>query len=202
MENVEGQQPEVNQPAAEGPSLEELQQQIEKLSSYNEKLLSESKHHAEKYKKLRDSVEGEKKAELEKSENWKELLEKERDEKFQLSQSLEKTRERALEKSLKFEVAKYANDAHKIERVIGAVLDSDHVQVNEDRTEFQGVKEAIEALRNDEPYLFKIDKPAGMVNANPGTKAPQAKTVAEMNKSERDALLKESIKTVLTNKRS
>ena len=204
MDEVEGQ----NQVAAEESNvegqavdLEALQEQVAKLASQNERLLSESKNWAGKYRDLRDSVDSQQKQELEKSENWKELLEREKQEKFDLSEQMKSLRENALRQSLNFEVAKYAQDAHKVERVIGAVLDSDAVQVSDDQTSFMGVKEAIEALRNDEPYLFKQDKPVGMVNSNPSGKPPRQKTMAEMSGHEKDALLKESIKSILKTRR-
>jgi hypothetical protein len=203
MEKVEGQNQETapeqnNNVEGQVVDLEKVQEQVSKLSFQNERLLSESKEWAGKYRSLRDKVESEEKKKLEESENWKELLEREKQEKFELSEAIKNMKEKSLRQSINFEVAKHANDAHKVERVIGAVLDSDIVTVSDDGTSFSGVAEAIEALRNEEPYLFKQEKPAGMVNSNPSGQTPKGKTLGEMTRAERDALFKESISKLPT----
>jgi len=182
----------------------ELQKQVEnlmavnaKLQSKSERLENESKEHAGKYRKLRDSISSQEKEELEKGGKLQELLAKEREEYKALKENFSELKNNSLKQNINFQVSQYAQDAYKVERLVSAVLDSDAVKISEVGTSFEGVEEAIAALRNEEPYLFKQNAPASMVNKNPSAKAPQGKSLNELNKSEREMLLKESIKSML-----
>ena len=176
---------------------EALLKQIEALQSKLERVEGESKKHASKYRNLRDSVENSQKEKLEQEEAWEERFKLERKTNEELRENMKSIKEGSLYQNLNFEVAKYAPDARKVERVVSAILDGNALTVSEDGLKFEGVKEAIDHLRNEEEYLFKHDKPVGMVNKNPSGKAPKAKTLTEMNKSERDAAFKENIKQML-----
>jgi len=184
---------------AEAPQVDPvaLQEKIKALESTLERVEGESKKHASKYRSLRDSIDQEKKQELEQSENWQKRFEMERETNEKLKNDFDSLKENTLYQNLNFEVAKYAPDARKIERVVSAVLDGKSLTVSEDGMRFDGVKEAIEFLRNEEDYLFKNERPASMVNKNPSGKAPQSKSVSEMSKSEREQLFKENISQML-----
>lgn len=205
MENAEVQTNEVESVNEESQtSPEELQKQVEQLMATNAKLMSkserlenESKEHAGKYRKLRDSISHQEKEELEKGGKLQELLAKEREEYKALKESYSELKNNSLKQNINFQVSKYAQDAYKVERLVSAVLDSDAVKISDSGTSFEGVEDAISALRNDEPYLFKQNQPASMVNKNPSAKAPVGKSLSEMNAAEREMVLKESIKDML-----
>lgn len=200
MENVEGQNTEVNaeaeQPEVTTEQFNQLQEQVKTLASTNDRLLSQSKDWADKYRGLRDTVDSKEKAELEASENWQELLEKEKNERHETNEKYKNLKKSALKNSLNFEVAKYANDAHDVDTLISAVIDSGLIEVSEDETSFKGVKDAVENLRNDKVFLFKKEAPATMVNSAPHQEKPRQKSMAEFSDAEKAQALRDSIKLI------
>lgn len=178
------------------PTLEELQEAltkqqalIDQLSSSKERILAESKDYKSKYSELRTTVEAAEKAKLEESENWKELLEREKNEKFELQEKWKNLRQQTVKANLQFKAAQLAADAWNIDDVINS-MPSDAIEIGEDLS-VAGIENAINAVREAKPYLFKQEQAASMVSSNPGGK-PKAPDWKSLSVDEKAALFMEA----------
>lgn len=161
-----------------------LQEKLETLQKSYERVLNESKSHAEKYKSLRDKMTNDEQQRLEQSGDLKQLLELEKRKRQEVEQRLTDTRKTALKKSLNFEIAQFANDAHDITDVISNVTKSDLVNYNEDTLQFEGINEAVTMLRENKPYLFRNQNIPSMVTGRPTINTPKEKSLNDMSVEE------------------
>ena len=145
--NVESQEPvqEVN--------VEQLMARMEKLESTNERLLSESKTNKSKYQTLKSEVETKEHDDLTKNQKWEELLEIQKNKSFELEEKNKTIRQDVLRKEINFQVARYAKDAYDVDDVISS-LPKDMLNIDYENLEINGVKEAIELVRESKKHLF------------------------------------------------
>lgn len=172
-------------------SIEQLMEEVGRLKQTNERILSESKDWKAKYQGIRGEVEQKEKHELESKEQWKELLEKERNEKFEIQDQLKGMRKKILGKSLKFELAKNAADAEDIDLLAQALPES-MVEINEENLTIGGIKDAVDHLRKEKPFLFKKQSAPKMVNERPQA-FENKPSLGQMTASERDQQMKSAL---------
>ena len=187
-------QTKVEQPAESGK--DDISEQLNQLKATNARLLEESKSWKEKFQKTRDEMTSKERAELEKSGSKDELLERYKNEAFENAQKAEKLKKKALEKELKFEVAKYATDAHKIDAVIKN-LPVAMIQLDEETLSVSGVKEAVDHLRKEDSYLFKALAHPTTVNVRPNAMTVGPKPLSQLTAKEKDAKLKEALAQII-----
>ena len=185
MDNVERQENDSTDSTVEQPekpvNIEVLQEEVRRLSAYNEKLIGDSKDVSNRWQKLRDTTDAKDKLELEQSENWKGLLEKEKTAHFELEEKHKTLKKNALKKDLDFTVAKLIDiplaDGASVDDVIHHVLDTGLVEVSEDETQFLNIQDAYAKVKESKSFLFNSKK-APMANAVPGNNAPQGKKLS------------------------
>lgn len=168
-------------------SLEELNAKLEKLESTNQRLLSESVEWKEKYKSIRDEKALKEKEELVESKNWEELLTREKDERLKLEEKFLSTKKQTLRHKLESKAREYASDAHNINAVL-KMLPSELIKLDEDELTVDGVKEAVEVIRQSDPYLFKTTSAPTMETKRPNSMSKE-KTIDEMTREERHQLV-------------
>lgn len=194
MENVEGH---TNQNVEQQNDLKAILEQVEQLKSTNARLLSESKQNADKYREIRDKYAAKEKLELEEKENWKERLDIEKNEKMELADKYKSLKKQTLEKELKFNVAQMTagiqlNKGVTIDHVINEVLNTGIVEMNEDESGFNGLKDAFEKVKSEAVFLFDHKK-APMANAIPHSGAPEKKPVTSLRGEEMKQAMLENI---------
>ena len=198
-ENVEGQTTE----GAEGQNnvtpemIEKLQSQLDHLKSTNDRLLNESKDWKAKYQGVKDEVTNTKKAELEKEGKLEELLELERNKAHEYQQAVSKMKRDNMKASLKFEVAKFAKDAHDIEDVVRNI-NFDMVDYNEDSNSFANVDAAVAAVKQSRPYLFMQNNKPGLPNGRPSANVPTEKTLQEKIGENPGEVLEDALKQMFS----
>ncbi len=146
--------------------VEALVKKMEVLESTNNRLLEESKSYKDKYRQVRDAVEQDKTAKLEQDENYKELLDIEKNKRSEIEQQLLDAKKKSMKKDLNFKVASMAKDAANLD-VIMKVLPKEHLAIDESTGDFTGVEEALNSLRQSDPYLFQQNKSTGMTSKRP-----------------------------------
>jgi len=170
--------------------LEESKAAIDALNASKERILLESKEHADKYRKMRDEKLAMEKAELEKSENWKELKEKTEQDLIAEKERSEKMASLMIDKDLKLQVSQLAPNAYDINDVIYQVKNSDKLSLNNESLTFEGVKEAIDEIREKKIYLFKEKTSSSMVNDIPNNK-PKEFNINDLTREEKLKLVLE-----------
>jgi len=146
-----------------------LQDQLADSESKNKRLLSESFENKKKYTTLRDSVDSDNQKKLVEKENWKELYETEKTAHEETTGKYNLTKKEVLQKSLDFEVARFATDAHDARDIINN-LDRKNLVIDEATLEVSGIKEEVVRLRTDKSFLFKQNKMPTTVDTPPGNK--------------------------------
>jgi len=165
-----------NQPApAEQPAEPKVnfEDRLAQLEATNKRLLDESKTYKTKYQSLKDEADKKENEILTAKEDYKKLLEKEREKSQQLEGKLTKVKSKTLHKSLDIEVSRYAPDAHDLE-LVKQSLPRDVIDAVEQDDDYSvtGVKEAIEKLKTEKPFLFKAKSIPGMANGKPAAAQP------------------------------
>ena len=189
MADVEGQNPE--QEPAEQPTQEidvnALLVRVEQLESTNQRLLQDSKAYKNKAQGYRSELEKKKEESLVEKKDWDGLLAVREQKIEELNNELVNFKKTAAQKELQVQVARFAGDAHDLSDVF-ASLPQDRVAFNDNTMQFEGVAEAVKALRNQKPYLFKgTQQNVGVVTERP-TGEPKEKTFEELSASEQNAL--------------
>lgn len=183
MGNVEGQTGEQLEAKIEQsePKVEDqnaLLDRIKTLESTNDRLLSQSKENADKYRSIRDKADAREKEELLSQENYKGLLGKREEDFAALETNYSNLKKAALKKDLDFTVAKLIDKplaaGASVDDVIEQVLKTGVVEVLEDESGFANIQEAYNKVKESKAFLFDSKK-ANMVNAVPGSHAPQGK---------------------------
>lgn len=131
-----------------------LKESVTQLKSTNERLLDESKTWKEKYSGLRSEVDSKEKEGLVNEGKTDELLTRAEQEKEEIAAKLRETRERALLKDLRFEVAKLAPDAHDLEDIVNS-LDMEKLDYDKEELHWKKVAEEIDRVRKGKGHLFR-----------------------------------------------
>jgi translation elongation factor EF-G len=193
-ESMTGNETQVNEVAegqeqAQEIDVNALVARLEKLESTNERLLNESKQYKTKYQGLRTEVETKQKQQLEESENWKELLEIEKNRNFEVNESMKAMKQKVIKSNLHAEVARYAKNAHDINDVVSN-LPKDLLNIDEENLRIEGIKEAVETVVKEKPYLFNT----GVKNHGMSTEPP-AEYKQETKEASLEDLLGAAFKT-------
>lgn len=167
-----------------------LDERLSQLEKTNQRLLSESKEYKTKYQSLKEEQEKKEKDLLTQKEDWKKLLEQERKERDDERQKFKRFKHHNLSKLLEYEVLKHAPDVQDVSLVKQA-LPSDMIDAFEqdDEIKFTGIKEGLERIKKEKPFLFKPQNIPQMTNSKPGGQTAQslnggAKSLQQMTKEE------------------
>ena len=170
----------------------ELMERLEKLESYNEKLINETKQWRTKYKSVRDKVEEVETEKLKQTDNFKGLYEKESERVASLQNELHNIRRSNMKTSLKFEVAKHAKDAKDIDDVIAAINRTPGLIAYDDEIgEFKGIEDAVGLVRQEKKYLFNENR-TGFVNGRP--QGVPTKNLQERLKEDPESVWEEALR--------
>lgn len=202
MSEVEGQTQEPEKVLE--PSVEEVKQvspeeldalvaKVSQLTATNQRLLEESKTYKGKYRETKDSVDNAEREMLEKEGKLSELLELERNKAHELKGELETFKRQSMKSSLQVEVSKYAKDAHSLDDIF-STLPKEVINYNEASLQFEGVKDAVERLRQDKPYLFAANVVPSMATGKAQVTIEKPKTVDELIKEDPFAALGQLVK--------
>lgn len=142
-------------------TVEELEKELEEerarakaLASKNDRLEDESKKNKERAKTAEELIAEAEKEKLKDQGKLEELLGKEREEKKKLQETLNDRDNKIIKANLRAEVAKYAKDAHSVERLLGVTEHKDLLKVNDDLT-VEGGEEFVKKCRETDFFLFK-----------------------------------------------
>lgn len=177
--------------------VENLKKMVNEIKSKNERLENESKSYKQKFYSLREEIEKKEKAKLEETGSVKELLELEKNEKFQWKKQAEEYKRAILKKDLEFQVASYAKDAVDINDII-KILPTDLISVDEEKGSINGVKEAVNYLREKKPVYFSSKPNTGMVSGRPSY-SPENNDFESLSASDKDMLFKKSLEEMFKN---
>lgn len=168
-ENVEQQNQE------QGVDIKALMERVSKLEATNDRLLNESKTYKSKYQGLRSEVDGKQQKHLEENEQWKELLEIEKNKNFETQEQMKSMKQKVIRANLHSEVAKFAKNAFDVNDVVSN-LPKDLLNIDEENLRIEGIKEAVETVVKDKPYLFNTGvKNHGMSQEPPAGYKPEQK---------------------------
>lgn len=158
-----------------------VEERLAQLEATNKRLLEESKVNKKKYQDEKEKNEQFEVKTLTEKEDYKKLLEKATMRTKELENKVATYKMKNLEKTLNYEITRHAPDAYDFELVkqalprelIDAVEGDDDIQVI-------GVKEAIEKVKSEKPFLFKPKNIPGMASAKPASQTSQ--TTSDLTK--------------------
>lgn len=190
MEQQQVESQEVEQQAPESQEVD-WKSELEKLKSTNERLLSESQQYKQRYNELKSSLEQDKQKKLEKAPADEKLKEFER-RAAELESKYSSVREKAVYANLKSAMVNLAKDANDISDLINSDVVVNAIDVDEESLEVDTEKlgEAINALRESKPYLFKNNKVPKMTDAKPKADLGDKPLSKMDSKGKKDALRK------------
>lgn len=189
--------------SAENNATESVEERLAKMESYvktleksNSRLLKESKEHKDKHQSVLSEMEKKVSDEAVKKGDDKKLVELLQGKLKAQEEKLNRLASKNVEKTLKYELTKHASDAQDIELLKKALpMDMISGSESDDDYEITGVKEAIDKLRTDMPYLFKAKNIPAMANGKPNAQtAGGAKPLTDMSPTELAALLMKTSK--------
>jgi hypothetical protein len=134
--------------------LEEMQATAKALASKNERLEDESRKNKERAKTAEELIAEQEKAKLQEQGKLEELLQKEREEKKLLQNTLSDRDNKIIKANLRAEVAKYAKDAHSVDRLLSVTEHKDLLKIKDDLT-VEGAEEFVKKCRETDYFLFK-----------------------------------------------
>lgn len=187
QQEVVGQNPEGEKQAPNS-----IEERLNQLESTNKRLLNESKEWQKKYQLVKEDVDKKEKETLSAKEDWKGLLEKEKKTREELASKLNSMKNKTIHKALEFEIAKYAPDAQDFDLLKKAIpVDVISAVEQDDDILLEGVKEAIEKLKSEKPFMFKPKQIPGMAQGKPVHEAKQngAKDLSKLSPAELASLL-------------
>ena len=132
----------------------ELRETVTRLSSTNERLLTESKTNKDKYNKLKGEVDEKENQTLTQKGDMEALLKKANSRSIELESSLANTQKLAVMKDLKFEVSKHAGDAHSVDAIVNAI-DMDNLEYDQEGLTFKNVASEIDRIKKKDAWMFK-----------------------------------------------
>jgi hypothetical protein len=184
-EDVQAEQQELNQDV----DINALMARLEKLESTNDRLLNESKQYKTKYQGLRSEVETKQQKHLEENENWKELLEIEKNRNFEINENMKSMKQKVIKSNLHAEVARYAKNAFDVSDVVSN-LPKEMLNIDEENLRVDGIREAVELVIKEKPYLFNTG-----VKAHGMSQQPPAEYKQETKEASLEDILGEAFKT-------
>ena len=165
IETQGAEQQEVNQEI----DVKALMAEMDKLRSTNERLLNESKQNKAKYQGLRTEVDSRQQKSLEENEQWKELLEIEKNKSFEVQEQMKSMKQKVLQSNLHAEVAKHAKNAFDVNDVVSNLQSKkDMLNIDEENLRVDGIKEAVEIVMKEKPYLFNTGTKSHGMGQGPG----------------------------------
>lgn len=179
------------------PTIEEIQEQLntlraenESLKASKERILRESKEHASKARELRDAKEAEELEAAKKKEDYKGMLAKEAEKRQAAEKKLGTYKAKVVTKTLDLELSKLAPDAQSVD-ALKKLLPVDLLEIQEAEDDFQisGLKEAVDKMRTEQPYLFKSAAATKMMSSKPGVSKTEPLSLGKLNTSELARLL-------------
>jgi hypothetical protein len=153
----------------------------------NKRLLEESIRNKKRATELQAQLDQVERSQAEKAGNIQKMLELERKEREKLQAELISNKKATLESNLRFAVSKFSDQIVSVEDVLNQpkykdilklAVDEDTLTVNDDV-----VKQYIETVLNDKPFLKKQVANAGSFNKKPTT-VVTTKSVSAMSKEE------------------
>lgn len=195
QENTQGELPENNtQESVVTPDhVKVLQEQVDKLTASNSRLLDESKDYKGKWQSAKQEKDVEVRTQLEEQGNLSELVTELKNDIAGLKSQNTELKKTTLSKDLRVEVARYANDAFDIEDVVRN-LPKGVLQMDEDNLTFDNVQDAVSAVRDSKPHLFNNRPVTGMAGGRPSADVPKPKTFEDLTSAEQDAAFVEALK--------
>lgn len=169
----------------------QLMEQVQQLKSSNERLLGESKNWKSKYQEVKGEVEKVEQHKLEEKKDWQGLLDLQKRKTEEIENKYGSLKKETMRRSLQLEVAKYAKDAHDVMDIYSN-LPEDQVAYNEQTMSFEGVKDAVDSLREKKNYLFTRPDLPTMASSRPETQ--KTKSVDDQIKENPKAVLDELLR--------
>lgn len=166
-----------------------LEERLAQLEKTHQRVLAESKDWKVKYQSAQEKADQAEREMLTKKEDYKQLLEKERADWQKKEESFTTFKKHTVNKLLEAEIKATAPDVQDVELVKQA-LPRDLVNAYEEDLEikFTGVKEGLEKMRKEKPFLFKPTHAPQMTSGKPavGAKAlnGSGKSIHEMTREE------------------
>jgi predicted nuclease with TOPRIM domain len=172
----------------------ELVSRLDKLESYNAKLLDEAKTTNRKYKQFRADVEEKEKTQMQENNDFKGLYERAIEESSELKQKIQEKERVSVKNSFKYEAAKHAPDTIDPDLLIAALnTKKETIAYDHDASLWKGVDQAINELRSEKPFLFREEK-VGMSNGRPQAVLNKEKTFEEQFKDDPDSIWENALK--------
>jgi vacuolar-type H+-ATPase subunit I/STV1 len=190
-ENHEGDSSNVGEP--QGGS-EDLQAEIQKLRDTNQRLLKDSKEYKSKAKFASEKLSEFEQSQLEKEGNFEKLLERSRSENNDLISEVKNLREKTIDKELRARVAELAPDAHSIDMVLAVKDHRDLLKVDQESLSVSGVDDYLEAIRENNSYLFKGKKPEATEHRRGNFDEGKLLDSSKMTREERKSAFSNQIK--------
>lgn len=153
--NGEGQKDQPNDLQAQ---LSKMQEQIANLEASKQRILDESQTWKNKFQEIKGKNDEEEKQRLLKEGKHEELLEKYKNEAHKWKSDFSELRKSVVDRTIDNEILKSASDAYDIKDLRNN-FSPDVIKIGEDLN-VSGIKDEIERLRKDKPYLFKASKTA------------------------------------------
>jgi len=184
-------QHEDGQSAGEGQEVNESAQvDVQKLIESNKRLLEESVRHKKRAQELEKQRELEELERVNKSGDLQKQLELKNKMLEKMTVDLKATQQKTLESNIKAEFAKYSDlfvsmddvlNQPKYADILNAGIDRENLTVNGDY-----VKQYLDSLLNDKPFLKKQSQVVGVVSKKPSSFDPGAgqKSVRDMKPDE------------------
>lgn len=179
------------EPSPEADHIAKLEAENDTLKQKNSWPTEESKKNAAKYKNLRDNVNESEREALEKAGKFQELYELEKKQRENLDAQNKQLNDSLFETRLVELCGQHASDAHDIRDVLGQRDHRSLLKVDGKTGDVTGMKEFVEAVKKDRPYLFKNPKAPGQVGEHPKFNAKLLdRPVENMNLDEITSVLK------------
>ena len=178
-------------------NVEELKGRMDKLESYNDKLLSETKQWRQKFKSLRSETDEKETQNLQEKNDFKGLYEKSNEKLMEMQQRITDEKKSSVKSAFKYEVAKLAPDAQDADALVHMLNGkTDIIGFDKDLNKFVGVDDAISEIRSEKSWMFKTEKP-GMVNGRPQKVVTKERSLNEMLDDDSNGVLNSVITNLL-----
>lgn len=176
-------------------NVNELMGRLDKLESYNEKLLSETKQWRTKFKSLRTETDEKETESLQKENDFKGLYEKSNNKLMEMQQQINDEKKSSVKSAFKYEVAKLAPDAQDSDALVHMLNSkTEIIGFDKELNRFVGIDDAIAEIRTEKSWMFKTDKP-GMVTGRP--QKVKEKTINELMDEDASGVLNSAIANLL-----
>lgn len=184
----------VEQPQVSPEDFAAMKEQVERLTSTNQRLLEESKTYKTKAQAKSEELESIEKQKLQEAGKLEELLEYERNKTHEAKARAEALERQNMKRTLQLEVASHARDARDLKLVLAAI-NADDFSYDEATGSFKGVDEAVGKVKSTHPFLFESKSMPNTPDGRPSANVPRDLTIDERlnDKNELESLLNESL---------